>query len=136
MIAWIHKVLPLFYATNVPVKSKLQHPQPQGQPPGHLNFWKIFVQIPPSLGRKAVQMPHTGKLPDSCFNFSVASIKLLRLHMLYYRYKSFLNTFKYRTQLVQAFVLQPICHKYTIFPLNSSKSVSAVSAMHDLSTHV
>ena len=21
-----------------------------GQPPGHLNFWKIFVQIPPSRG--------------------------------------------------------------------------------------
>ena len=32
---------------------------PPGQPPGHLNFWKIFVQIPPSPGRKAVQMPHT-----------------------------------------------------------------------------
>ena len=31
---------------------------PPGQPPGHLNFWKIFVQIPPSSGRKAVQMPH------------------------------------------------------------------------------
>ena len=41
---------------NVPVKSKLQHPSP-GQPHGHLNFWKIFVQIPPSPGRKAVQMP-------------------------------------------------------------------------------
>ena len=26
--------------------------------PGYLNFWKIFVQIPPSRGRKAVQMPH------------------------------------------------------------------------------
>ena len=23
---------------------------PPGQPPGHLNFWKIFVQIPPSRG--------------------------------------------------------------------------------------
>ena len=30
---------------------------PPGQPPGHLNFWKIFVQIPDSLSRKAVQMP-------------------------------------------------------------------------------
>ena len=36
----------------VPVKSKLEHP------PGHLNFWKIFVQIPSSPGRKVVQMPH------------------------------------------------------------------------------
>ena len=31
---------------------------PPGQPPGHLNFWKIFVQIPPLRGRRAVQMPH------------------------------------------------------------------------------
>ena len=44
---------------------------PARQPPGHLKFWKIFVQIPPSLGRKAVQMPPpSGKLPDYCFNFS------------------------------------------------------------------
>ena len=42
-----------------------------GKPPGHLNFWKIFVQIPPSPGRKAVQMPPpSGKLPNYCFNFS------------------------------------------------------------------
>ena len=33
-------------ANNVPVKLKLQHP-PRATP-GHLNFWKIFVQIPPS----------------------------------------------------------------------------------------
>ena len=30
---------------------------PPGQPPEHLNFWKIFVQIPPSRGWKAVQIP-------------------------------------------------------------------------------
>ena len=64
---------------NVPVKSKLQHPPPgQPPPPGHLKFWKIFVQIPPSLGRKAVQIPPPrGKLPDYCFNFSAASIHLI-----------------------------------------------------------
>ena len=50
-----------------------------GSPPRHLNFWKIFAQMPPSLGRKAVQMPQLGKLPDY---FSVASIMLLRLCML------------------------------------------------------
>ena len=33
---------------NVLVNSKLQHPP--GQPPGHLTFLKIIVQIPPSLG--------------------------------------------------------------------------------------
>ena len=51
------------WLTYVPVKSKLQHPPrpPAGQPSGHLNFWKIIVQIPPSAGRKAVQMP-----PPSC----------------------------------------------------------------------
>ena len=36
---------------------------PPGQPPGHLNFWKIFVQIPHSRGRKAVQMPHYRSIP-------------------------------------------------------------------------
>ena len=55
---------------------------PPGQPPGHLNFWKMFAQIPPSLGRKAVQMPPPlGKLPDYCFDFSVAFIMLLKLCM-------------------------------------------------------
>ena len=94
----------------VPVKSKLQHPSP-GQPPGHLNFWKILFKFPPSPGWKAVQMPPPpGKLPDYYSNFSVASIMLLKLcietwfnrqHIfIYYKYKSFLNTFKYGTQLV------------------------------------
>ena len=40
---------------NIPVKSKLQHP-PQATP-GHLNFWEIFFQIPPSPGQKGDQMP-------------------------------------------------------------------------------
>ena len=43
---------------NVSVKSKLQH-APPGQPPGHLTFLKIIVQIPPYPGENAVQMPHT-----------------------------------------------------------------------------
>ena len=33
---------------------------PPRQPPGHLTFWKIIVQIPPYPGQNAVQMPHTG----------------------------------------------------------------------------
>ena len=48
---------------NVPVKLKLKHPPFPGQPPGHLNFWKIFVQIPPSKGQKAVQMAHCMSIP-------------------------------------------------------------------------
>ena len=48
---------------------------PPGQPPGHLNFWKMFVQIPLSPGRNAVHCaPTPGKLPDYFFNFSVAFI--------------------------------------------------------------
>ena len=52
-----------------------------GQPPGHLNFWKIFVQIPHSRGRKAVQMPHHRSIPGDQTppppgNFSVAFIML------------------------------------------------------------
>ena len=34
-------------------------PPPPGQPPGHLTFLKIIVQIPPYPGQNAVQMPHT-----------------------------------------------------------------------------
>ena len=32
---------------------------PPGQPPGHLTFSKIIVQIPSYPGQNAVQMPHT-----------------------------------------------------------------------------
>ena len=69
---------------NVPVKSKLKHPP--GLPPRHLNFWKIFVQIPPSRGRKAVQMPHYRSIPGDQMpppsgNMSVASIMLRKLCM-------------------------------------------------------
>ena len=42
----------------VSVKLKLQH-APPGQPPGHLTFSKIIVQIPPYPGQNTVQMPHT-----------------------------------------------------------------------------
>ena len=34
-------------------------PSPPGQPPGHLTFLKITVQIPPYPGQNAVQMPHS-----------------------------------------------------------------------------
>ena len=57
-------------------------PPPWGNPLGHLNYCKIFVQIPPSTGQKAVQMPPPlGKLPDYCFNFSVAYASDLKLCM-------------------------------------------------------
>ena len=47
----------IFRNSNVSVKSKLQHPP--GQPPEHLTFLKIILQIPPYPGQNAVQMPHT-----------------------------------------------------------------------------
>ena len=46
------------YRSYVSVKSKLQH-APPGQPPGHLTFLKIIVQIPSYPGQNAVQMTHT-----------------------------------------------------------------------------
>ena len=54
------------------------------QPPGRLNFWKIFVQIPLYRGQKAVQMPHYRSIPGDQMppppgNFSVASIILRKL---------------------------------------------------------
>ena len=59
---------------------------PPGQSPGHLNFWKIFVQILPSRGRKAVQMPHHRSIPGDQMppppgNFSVSFIMLRKLRM-------------------------------------------------------
>ena len=47
----------------VSVKSKVQHPPPPGTPSGHPFrafefFLEICVQIPDSLGQKAVHMPH------------------------------------------------------------------------------
>ena len=66
----------IFHTTYVPVKSKLQHP------PRTFEFLENFWKIPPSSGRKAVQMPPPpGKLPDYSFNFSVASIMFLKLCM-------------------------------------------------------
>ena len=92
---------------NVPVKSKLKHPS--RATPGHLNFWKSFVQIPPSRGRKAVQMPH-------------------------YRYRA--NTeqiqSKYRAKLVQAFAFQPVRHESGTFCFECIEAC----LRHDLSRHL
>ena len=46
-----------------------------------------------------------------------------------------LNTFKYRTKLVQAFGFQPICHEYAIFSFEFIK-VCLRCLCHDLSTHM
>ena len=59
---------------------------PPRQPPGHLNFWKIFVQIPPFGGQQAVQMPRDRSIPGDQMppppgNFWVAFIMLQKLCM-------------------------------------------------------
>ena len=67
---------------RLPYQSNRSSNIPPGNPPGIWIFGKFFVQIPPSPGRKAVQMPPpSGKLPDYCLNFSEASMMLLKLCM-------------------------------------------------------
>ena len=97
--------------TYVPVKSKLQHLP--GQSPGQLNFWKIFVQIPGTGPKSCSNSP----IPGENYQITVLTFQwFIRQHMfVYYRYKSFLNTFKYGTQLVYTFRFQPIRHEYAIF---------------------
>ena len=57
-------------------------PPPPGLTPG-IEFFENFCLNAPLTGRKAIQMPPPlAKFLDYCFNFSVASIKLLRLCML------------------------------------------------------
>ena len=90
--------------------------------------------------------PPSGELPDYCFNFSVAFIMLLKLctwtwfirqHIfIYYKYKSFLNTFKYGTQLVKVFGFQPIRHKYAIFSFEFIKVWRLRGLRHDLSRNM
>ena len=66
--------------SNVPVKSKLQHP------PRAFEFLEKFCSNSPSRGRKAVQMPHHRSIPGDQMpippgNFSVAFIMLRKLRM-------------------------------------------------------
>lgn len=49
---------------------------PLGQPPGHLNFWKIFVEIPPSRAKKLFKCLIIGpfqviKCPHSRENYQI-----------------------------------------------------------------
>ena len=58
-------VIATLITTNFPLDLMYQSnrgfniPPGPGQPPGHLTFLKIIVQIPPYPGQNAVQMPHT-----------------------------------------------------------------------------
>ena len=129
--------------TNVPIKSKLE-PLPSENPHGHLNFWKIFVQIPPHRAKKLLKCPTPGKITRllywvfSSFCYASEAVHVtwfIRQHIfMYYRYKSFFNTFKYGTQFVKAFGFQPIRHEYEIFSFEFSK-VCFRRLRHDLSIH-
>ena len=81
-----------------PVKSKLQH-APPGQPPGHLTFLKIIVQIPPYPGQNAVQMRHTGvhsgdQMPPPQGHFTGTKITEERRKRLQSSNKIFINITK------------------------------------------
>ena len=45
------RIFIFWWLMYVPVKSKLQHPPP-GQPPRHLNFFKILFKFPPHWAEK------------------------------------------------------------------------------------
>ena len=92
-------ILPKF--PNVSVKSKLQHAPPPGQPPGHLAFLKIIVQIPPYPGQNAVQMPHTmvhsgDQMPPSRGRFTGTKLTEGRRKSLQLSNKIFINITKLR----------------------------------------
>ena len=82
---FLHRGRAQVYDNNVTVKSKLQHPPPPL--PWTYEFFEKFCSNPPFLGQKAVQIPHHMsipgdqipplKLPDHCFNFSIASFENL-----------------------------------------------------------
>ena len=107
--------------------------------PGHLIFWKIFVQVPHFRSQKAVQMPHHrsipgDQLPPPSGIFSVAFNMLRKLWMkngfmentltCQRSHEWFLNA--YREKLVQDFVFQPVSRESVSFTLNASRLVSAM----------
>ena len=99
----------IMYQSN----QSFHNPPRGGWFPRAFEFLENFCSNSTLPGPKAVQMsPPSGKLPDYCFNFSQASIMLLKLCMCKHglldniltcheilrirdKYKSFLNTFKY-----------------------------------------
>ena len=69
-----------FEETYVPVKSKLKHPP--GQPPGHLNFWKIFGKFPPPEAEKLFKCSIIGpfqviKCPHPRETFQVVYVNMV-----------------------------------------------------------
>ena len=78
-----HRYLKTWKMLGVMYQSNRSLNIPPGNPPGHLNFWKIFVQIAPSQGRKAVHRRSIpgDQMPPPPGNFSEASIMLQKLRM-------------------------------------------------------
>ena len=76
-------------------------PPPPGQPPGHLTFLKIIVQIPPYPGQNAVQMPHTmvhssDQMPPPRRRFTGTKLTEGRRKRLQLSNKTFINITKLR----------------------------------------
>ena len=115
---------------------------PPGQPPGHLNFCsnsplprlKLFKC--PIIGPfQVIGCPH----PQETFSFyyapeavyvNMSSMENTLTCQRYYKW--FLNTFTYRTKLVQAFAFQPLRHESGIFRFECIKACLC----HDLSSQV
>ena len=71
------------------------------QPPGHLTFLKIIVQIPPYPGQNAVQMPHTmvhlgDQMPPPWGRFTGTKLSEGRRKRLQLSNKIFINITKLR----------------------------------------
>ena len=77
-LAFSSPVAPLLLASTKPGWSNTGSPRlmyqwnrsfniPPGQPPGICIFCKSFVQIPPSRGRKAVQMPYHRSISEALY---------------------------------------------------------------------
>ena len=98
LLATMCHAMPFSARAYVSVKSKRQH-APPGQPPGHLTFLKIIVQIAPYPGQNAVQMPHTrvhsgDQMPPTWGHFTGTKMTEERRKRLQLSNKIFINITK------------------------------------------
>ena len=79
---------------------------PPGQPPGHLTFSEIIVQIPRYPGQNAVQMPHTrvhsgDQMPPPRGHFTGTKMTEGRRKRLQLSNKIFINTANNSDSIIQ-----------------------------------
>ena len=107
-------------ASNVSVKSKLQHPPPPRQTPGHLTFLKIIVPILLYPGQNNVQMPHTrvhsgDQMPPPRGHFTGTKMTEGRPKRLQLSNKIFINTANNSHS-----ILQKLRSTVSVFTMNKS----------------